>query len=112
MHSDMLSQDDMTVLAQRRDTIEAVIAQHLIGRHQSGVGADEKSAARLLFDVLLAGLTDRTSPVDHMAVRRHASRFGDALSPVLRDVLGPDVPDGFIARCVDRYWATVLAAAA
>jgi hemoglobin-like flavoprotein len=38
---------------------------------------------------------------------RHYSRFGDALSPVIRDVLGPNVPSAVPAAWGDAFWAIV-----
>lgn len=114
MHGDMLSHDHLTELITRRKTIEAVMAQYLAGLHRGHATEADKAAAHCLFDILLDGLggSVETPPVDTGAIRRHASRFGDGLSPILKDALGPDVPDAFIARCVDRYWAMLQASAA
>jgi hemoglobin-like flavoprotein len=38
---------------------------------------------------------------------RHYSRFGDALSPVIRDVLGPNVPRSVAAAWGDAFWAII-----
>jgi hemoglobin-like flavoprotein len=38
---------------------------------------------------------------------RHYSRFGDALSPVIRDVLGPNVPRALVAAWGDAFWAII-----
>ncbi|WP_340316366.1 hypothetical protein [Rhizorhabdus argentea] len=114
MHTEMLWRDDIAVLVDRRATIEAVMAQYLAGTHQGCATDEEKSAAHRLFEALLGGLKDGAGArrFDDLAVRRHASRFGDGLAPILRDVLGADVSDRFIMRCVDRYWAALQAAAA
>jgi hemoglobin-like flavoprotein len=40
---------------------------------------------------------------------RHYSRFGDALLPVIRDVLGPNVPGAVAAAWGDAFWAIVRA---
>lgn len=112
MHSDMLSQDHLPALIARRDIFEAVMSQYLAGSHQGCATEEDKSAAHRLFGILLDGLEGRAKAplLDQPAIRRHASRFGDALSPILRDVLGAEVPEAFIARCVDRFWATLQAA--
>jgi hemoglobin-like flavoprotein len=43
---------------------------------------------------------------------RHYSRFGDALIPVLRDVLGPNVPREVAGAWCDAFWTIVRAAKA
>ena len=40
----------------------------------------------------------------HGIAGRHYSRFGDALVPVLRDVLGPNLPRGFASAWCDAFW--------
>ena len=114
MHKDMLSHDHLAGLIARRDTIEAAMSQYLAGARQAHAGDEDKAAAHLLFDILLDGLhgvANRPSFEDPV-IRRHASRFGDGLTPILKDALGADVPDDFVARCVDRFWVTLQAAAA
>lgn len=41
---------------------------------------------------------------------RHYSRFGDALMPSLRDVLGPIPPRELLSAWVDTFWAIIHAA--
>lgn len=41
---------------------------------------------------------------------RHYSRFGDALLPVLRDLLGPIPPRETLAAWCDTFWAILRAA--
>jgi hypothetical protein len=114
MHSDMLSHDHLPDLIARREVIEAAMAQYLAGLHQSHATEDDKAAAHRLFEIVLDGRDGvaKTPALHDPAIRRHASRFGDGLSPILKDTLGADVPDAFIARCVDRYWAALQARAA
>jgi hemoglobin-like flavoprotein len=38
---------------------------------------------------------------------RHYSRFGDALVPILRDVLGPQAPREVASAWCDTFWAVV-----
>ena len=40
---------------------------------------------------------------------RHYSRYGDALSPVIRDVLGPQVPGAVAGAWGDTFWAVIRA---
>lgn len=114
MHSEILSPDNMAVLVSCRATIENAMAQYLADSRQGYAAEDEKAASHQLFEALLGGLSGEAEALqlDDWAVRRHASRFGDGLTPILKDVLGPEVSDIFVARCVDRYWATLQAAAA
>ena len=41
---------------------------------------------------------------------RHYSRFGDALVPVLRDLLGPTLPREVAMAWCDTFWAVIRAA--
>lgn len=41
---------------------------------------------------------------------RHYSRFGDALVPILRDLLGPTSPREVAAAWCDTFWAIIRAA--
>ncbi len=112
MHSDTISHDHMADLIIQRASIEATMTHYLAG---SGRPAEaNKAVVRRLFDVLLGGLQGggEAPPLDEPDIRRLASRFGDGLTPILRDALGPDIPDAFIARCVDRYWGSLQAATA
>ena len=48
--------------------------------------------------------------VEHRALGisgRHYSRFGDALVPVIRDVLGPGVPREIALAWCDAFWAAI-----
>lgn len=38
---------------------------------------------------------------------RHYSRFGDALMPVMRDVLGPSFPADMAGAWIDTFWTLV-----
>lgn len=114
MHRDILSPDNIAVLVSCRATIEKVMAQYLAGIRQGCANDEEKAASHQLFETLLGGLRGEAEAphFGDLAVRRHASRFGDGLTPILKDVLGSEVSNVFIARCVDRYWATLQVAAA
>lgn len=65
--------------------------------------------AAQLFDLLISSLQDRGGPAFDKKDfdRAYVSRFGDALVPILREVMGTDVPIGFLARCIDGYWRGV-----
>jgi len=111
MPGETLSRDHLPTLTARRNIIEKAMSHYLAG--QDHVGAEEKAAAHLLFGVMLDGLrgTAVTRSIHNPAIVRHASRFGDGLAPILKDALGADVPDALIARCGDRFWATLPSAA-
>lgn len=115
MHRETRSHDHLTELIARRPLIEAVMAQYLAGAHQGHAGPEEKRAARqllaLTLDALQGGGDARPAGADDRAIRRHASRFGDGLGPIIRDALGPDVPDAFVAGCADRFWSALRTAA-
>ena len=113
MHSDMFSHDNMPGLLARREIVEAAMSQYLAGSHQGHAGAEEKAAAHRLFGIMLDGLCGaaETPPLDDPAIRRHASRFGDGLTPILKDSLGERASDEFVGRCSDRFWAMLRAAA-
>lgn len=113
MHTDMLVHDHLTELIAHREGVEEAMARYLAAVDQGDATGQEKTAAHRLFDVLLASFEGKARPAadDDGAIRRHAGRFGDGLSPILKDVLGDDLPDSFVARCVDRYWAGLRAAA-
>lgn len=114
MHNDNMSRDYLPDLIIQRAAIEATMTHYLAALDRGRPAEANKPMIHRLFDVMLGGLKgDATPPpLDDPGIRRLASRFGDGLSPILRDALGDEVPDAFIARCVDRYWASLQAAAA
>lgn len=111
MHSDTISRDHASDLIIHRAAIEAAMTHYLAAAGQPAEA--NKPVVRQLFDVLLGGLEGGgpAPRLDEPGIRRLASRFGDGLSPILRDALGADVPEAFVARCVDSYWRTLQAAA-
>lgn len=91
-----------------------------------GAGGDEEPfgqsevAAMLLVQLLLDQArnlveTGQVAPAngardEHRALQidgRHYSRFGDALVPIVRDVLGESLPRGFAGAWCDTFWAVV-----
>lgn len=80
--------------------------------------------AMLLTELLLGQAraiveSGRIEPPDNLAaehrtldiVGRHYSRFGDALVPILRDLLGPATPREVPSAWCDTFWAIVRAIA-
>lgn len=104
-------EDYASLLIDRQELIEAVMAQYLAGTHQGCATDDDRAAAHLLLGVVLASVKDESFelPPDPPLVRRHASRFGDGLVPILKDLIGPDASDAFLAHCSDRYWNALRA---
>ncbi len=87
-----------------------------------GIGKDDDSelVAMMLTDMLISrsaqilqsGTLNDAADLkqEHQALGikgRHYSRFGDALSPVIRDVLGPNVPRAVTAAWGDVFWAII-----
>ena len=79
--------------------------------------------AMILVDLLLAqarNLADTGEVADlrdvkeeHRALAisgRHYSRFGDALVPILKDLLGPRLPREVASAWCDTFWAVIAAA--
>lgn len=94
--------------------------------HLRGAGGDEEPfgqsevAAMLLVQLLIdqarnvveTGEVAATNGIrdEHRALEidgRHYSRFGDALVPIVRDVLGESLPRGFAGAWCDTFWAVV-----
>src|SRR3546814_10240767 len=101
--------DALFLLVERRDLFEARMAHFLSDAPASRPTVDSKVAARLLLDVVIAshsgnGFAEGAAASSSRKVFGH---FGDALVPILKDVLGPDIPISFIAHCVDGYWRAV-----
>ena len=106
--------------------------QHLVNRMEANLRAGEPEgepygqsevAAMILVDLLLSqarhlsesgGLADlRDVAAEHRTLAisgRHYSRFGDALVPVLRDLLGSKVPRGVTSAWCDTFWTLIGAA--
>lgn len=104
MHTEISPNASLPVLNEQRANIEAAMARYLAGPDDDGDAAS--SAAHQLFEVLLDALEGSPTTLKRVdpGLRRYASSFGDGLTPVLRDVVGADASDAFIASCVDRYW--------
>jgi len=107
MHDPTLVNDHLTELIAQRGRIEQAMAHYLAASRLGEATAVEQTAAHRLLDVLLAGPEGKRSsaPLDDPAIRQFADRFGDGLSPILRDIFGSELQDAVVAHCVDRYWA-------
>ncbi len=90
----------------------ALTMSHYLSEHDDlRLSTHDLAAARSLADNLVTYLRqDEDGPAP--AIRRelvgpYVSSFGDGLAPVLKDVLGDDVPPAFTALCVDGYWRMI-----
>ena len=103
--------------------------EHLVNRMEANLRAGEAAdepygqsevVAMILADLLLAqarsladsgGLADlRDVEAEHRALGisgRHYSRFGDALTPILRDLLGPKLPSEVVSAWCDAFWTVI-----
>ena len=112
------STNDLSIalLAARRCELEAAMALYLAGSEASEPSLQDSEAAGRLVDVLLASLGESADPIpspgDAPLPRHYYSRFGDGLSPVLKDIMGPVADQAFLARSIDGYWRAVRAASA
>ena len=106
--------------------------EHLVNRMEANLRAGEPEdepygqsevAAMILVDLLLAqarNLADtghladlRDVKEEHRALAiagRHYSRFGDALTPILKDLLGPKLPAEVASVWCDTFWTVIGAA--
>jgi hemoglobin-like flavoprotein len=106
--------------------------ESLVNRMEANLRAGESDrepygqsevVAMILVDLLLAqarNLAEKGEMADLRDVKeehraldisgRHYSRFGDALVPILRDLLGPRLPREVASAWCDAFWAVIAAA--
>ena len=106
MHTELHKRDHASHLMARRADIESAMARHL-APSDDPVSDQDRFAAGQLLDALLGAIdgSPQGGLIDDPKLRPYVGRFGDGLSPVLKDVFGAEVPEDFVARCIDRYWA-------
>ena len=114
----------LPLVQQRREALvarmEAALAE--LDTQETAVGQAEVTAV-VLVDLLLdeakqlveSGAFGPLSwlPGEHYLLDitgRHYSRFGDALIPVLRDLLGPIPPREVLSAWCDTFWAIIHSA--
>jgi hemoglobin-like flavoprotein len=111
------------VQQRRQDLVERMeVALAALDTKQSEIGQAEVTAV-VLVDLLLDEARELVEsgvfgPLDYVPgehylldiTGRHYSRFGDALMPVLRDLLGPIPPRELLAAWGDIFWAIIHAA--
>ena len=90
--------EDRTTLG-RSDIVAMILTELLI-----------RQASLIVDSGRISGL--ETAAEEHRSIEiegRHYSRFGDALVPILRDVLGAGVPREVPAAWCDAFWAVIRA---
>ncbi len=115
-----LAQSIHLVEAHKDQLLEAVEAPLRSQEQQDEDIGQAEMTARILTDLLVAqarmvvdaGALDippMTAAEHHLLgiSGRHYSRYGDALVPVLRDVLGPNLPADVAASWGDAFWAII-----
>ncbi|MBV1692135.1 hypothetical protein KRR38_31825 [Novosphingobium sp. G106] len=101
------------LLIERRAEFEEAMAQNFAGSPEAVPSVQDRQAVRDIYELLIAvlngkdGISAVESPDAFSAT--YYSRFGDALSPILRDVLGDSASQSFVAKAVDCFWGAVRA---
>lgn len=126
MSNKLLSEPGLKWLAESLPFVEKR-KHELIDRMEEGLAADEEGAfgqaeitAMMLVEMLLVRVRElvetgelgslRAELAEHemMAITgRHYSRFGDLLVPVMKDLLGPNLPAEVPAAWCSGFWAIV-----
>lgn len=120
----LLSQSLPLVQAHKHEVIDRMQACLILAEPDQDAGQSEINAM-----ILVAMLINQVShildtgeyddlahiPNEHAALKitgRTYSRFGDVLSPILKDVLGTNVPGAVSGAWIDIFWSVIRAAAA
>jgi hypothetical protein len=113
MNSSSQKNDPVRLLANRRTHFEDAMARYLAGSPEIDPSAEDRDAATLLAGALIASLHDTDRAGAALAVgtvaQPYFARFGDGLSPILKDILGSEAPPSFLSRSIDSYWRAVRA---
>ena len=120
----MLSQSLPLVQAHKHEVIDHMQASLVLAEPDQDPGQSEINAmilAEMLITqvrhILDAGEYDDLAhiPTEHAALKitgRTYSRFGDALVPILKDVLGTNVPSAVSGAWIDIFWSVIRQATA
>ena len=116
---DLLAQS-LPLMEQRKDALIDRLGHYL--RADGDADDDSELVAIMLTelmisqggDLLCGGVLRNVGDVghEHRMLRiqgRHYSRYGDALAPVIRDVLGPKVPPEVAGAWGDAFWTIIRA---
>lgn len=112
----------MPTLERRRAGVVAAIASRMVPADDGGAGPASEQIAAILFNLLLDGGSDLAAfgalrglsevRKEHFALGvsgRHYSRFGVALGPALRNVIGPSISSEAVSGWCDTFWIVVRA---
>ena len=118
-----LSQSLSLVELHREDLVHRMEASLRAAETDDEAYGQSETVAMILVDLLLTQarnlvnggeLADlRDVEEEHRALAisgRHYSRFGDALVPILRDLLGSNLPSGVTSAWCDTFWTVIRAA--
>lgn len=101
------------LLTERRTHFEDAMARYLAGSSEIDPSAEDRHAATQLAGALISSLDDTDRAGAALAVgtvaQPYFARFGDGLSPILKDILGAEAPPSFLSRSIDSYWRAVRA---
>jgi hemoglobin-like flavoprotein len=120
----MLSQSLPLIQAHKHDVIDRMQAYLELAEPDQNPGQSEINAM-ILVEMLITqarhlldtGEYDDLAhvPNEHAALQitgRTYSRFGDVLVPILKDVLGPNVPSAVPGAWIDMFWSVIRKATA
>jgi len=120
----MLSQSLPLVQARKHEVIDQMQASLILAESDQDPGQSEINAM-ILVEMLIGqvrhildtGEYDDLAhiPNEHAALRitgRTYSRFGDVLAPILKDVLGPNLPGAVPGAWIDIFWSVIRQATA
>jgi hemoglobin-like flavoprotein len=120
----MLSQSLPLVQAHKHELIDRMQAYLELAEPDQNLGQSEINAM-ILVEMLVTqtrhlletGALDDLAhiPSEHAALQitgRTYSRFGDVLVPILKDVLGPNVPSAVPGAWIDIFWSVIREATA
>ena len=112
----MLSQSLPLVQAHKQEIIDRLDAA-LVRAESDREPTPSAIDAKVVFEALVDEVKHRLGTGDHAvrsqplplitahpAARRTYSRFADALVPILKDALGPDVPQGAPTAWNEAFW--------
>ena len=115
----MLSRSLPLVQARKHEVIDQMQASLVLAEPDQDPGQSEINAM-ILVEMLISqvrhildtGEYDDLAhiPNEHAALKitgRTYSRFGDALVPILKDVLGVNVPSAVSGAWIDMFWAVI-----
>jgi hypothetical protein len=98
------------VLNDRREIIVAAMSRYIARPEHGTPTAERTMVATILFDAMMASINSAEplsigSPSD--ISRQSIARFGDGLIPILKDIIGPDLPATSLSRVSDAYWRMI-----